>query len=83
MPIPTKKKPVKTVTAPTEIEVNFVVGFDKDGAYEVREIYKDADPSVIVREDFYIDAVSFRVCRVYLTPPQPDAPLILVPQVNG
>lgn len=82
MPTPAKKKPVKNITAPTEIEVNFVVGFDRNGKYEVREINEDDDPSAVVREDFYIDTVSFRVCRVYLTPPQPDKPLILVPEVG-
>lgn len=82
MPTPAKKKPVKNITAPTEIEVKFVVGFDKDGKYEVREIGEDDDPSAVVREEFFIDTTSFRVCRVYLTPPRLDEPLILVPQ-NG
>lgn len=82
MPTLAKKKPVKNITVPTEIEVNFVVGFDRDGKYEVREIGEDDDPSVLVQEDFYINTVSYRVCRVYLTPPQPHEPLILVPQVG-
>ncbi len=80
--------PKKTSNKPTpkiitdEIEVNFVVVFDKDGKYEVREIEEDDDVQSFVRDQFYLNAVSYKVCRVYLTPPAPEQPLILVPQVG-
>lgn len=79
MATPKKNTPTKPKT--DEIEVNFVVAFDKDGKYEVREIEEEDDIAAFVREQCYLDVTSYRVCRVYLTPPQPEQPLVLVPEV--
>ncbi len=77
--------PKKPTTAPKiipdEIEVDFVVGLDRDGNYAIREIHDDLNYNDAVQIEIP-DYDTYQVCRVYLPRPKPPelTPLILVPQ---
>ena len=73
-----KKNPVKIQS--NLIEVNFVVGFDQNGKYQVVELDGQYTVEDALNNSAVIDWKTYTICRVYLPLPQPQQPLLLTPQ---